>query len=595
MTKYATEDDVREERVEGKTHPRLRRRRDTDPPGTQYRKRFKQTSTHKWFGITAGSLMVYLGIELYAAAMQLRSTNMCWQEGYGFDFSLVRNAMTEKAYKQHRRFLVFCDRERQVNYGQPGFRRLYPVEYLIEHFRGRWKSNWTMGSRMAVDEAMILYSGKKIDFVQYMPAKPIKHGVKVYALCCADTGYCFAFEIYEGSSTLSNKPEDIIDRLLEQSGFIAEFFSDSARGRTMFTDNWYTSPKLAAHLAGKYKMSLIGTYRLTKKKSRDGSDFPFGKMAPAATKLLPRGWGRKAVAPLREVVPNEEEYPGIPVGTMVEATVWKDKKLVALLNTVATSGTDRCTVDRYSKQLRKVITINCFPSQILYKDNMNGVDVMDRDISDNGVKVKAKQWATNVAFWLLNVNCANDWRLVTYWSHDVAAQCFKEFVRNKKRSGNRHRFNMLKAMAMIRLGIERDWTDRASGGPRPTWMRQKQWIPCSCKRCFFCTVGLTNGKQHVPRQSRKRVSAVALKVRCVQMTRIDELESDAGSDVMGRKCSECYISKRAKVPSQTSSPGRKTKAKRNNSVWRCDGCKKGFCGPCKERHLSAAAAAEDLQ
>ena len=45
---------------------------------------------------------------------------------------------------------------------------------------------------------MILYKGKYIAFVQHMPKKPIKHGIKVYALCCSSTGYLYAFEVYTG-------------------------------------------------------------------------------------------------------------------------------------------------------------------------------------------------------------------------------------------------------------------------------------------------------------------------------------------------------------------------------------------------------------
>ena len=45
---------------------------------------------------------------------------------------------------------------------------------------------------------MIKYMGRFVSFVQYMPAKPIKHGIKVYALCCSSTGYLYLFEIYTG-------------------------------------------------------------------------------------------------------------------------------------------------------------------------------------------------------------------------------------------------------------------------------------------------------------------------------------------------------------------------------------------------------------
>jgi len=40
--------------------------------------------------------------------------------------------------------------------------------------------------------------GRMISCVQYMPAKPIKHGIKVLALCCALSAVILLFKIYVG-------------------------------------------------------------------------------------------------------------------------------------------------------------------------------------------------------------------------------------------------------------------------------------------------------------------------------------------------------------------------------------------------------------
>ena len=36
----------------------------------------------------------------------------------------------------------------------------------------------TAGKHVTIDESMIWYMGRAISYVQYMPAKPIKHGIK---------------------------------------------------------------------------------------------------------------------------------------------------------------------------------------------------------------------------------------------------------------------------------------------------------------------------------------------------------------------------------------------------------------------------------
>jgi hypothetical protein len=51
------------------------------------------------------------------------------------------------------------------------------------------------------------------------------------------------------------------------------------------------------------------------------------------------------------------------------------------------------------------------------------------------------------------------------------------------------------AQALINYALEHEWEDL--DGPGPNWMRQKEFLPRDCKKCFFCRVkGLTNGISH---------------------------------------------------------------------------------------------------
>ena len=44
-----------------------------------------------------------------------------------------------------------------------------------------------------------------------------------------------------------------------------------------------------------YKMYLVGTMKLSKKKSRTADDYPYAKLTPGALSLVARGWMRTAV------------------------------------------------------------------------------------------------------------------------------------------------------------------------------------------------------------------------------------------------------------------------------------------------------------
>ena len=156
----------------------------------------------------------------------------------------------------------------------------------------RFRLGYVIGEYVSLDESMIKYKGKQIQFVhQYMPAKPIKHGIKVFAICCAESGYIYGFYIYTGKQNdPSGSPKKILKRLLDQD----PTFLTNSTGRTVFMDNYYTSEDVMELLFNDYKMFTVGTVRMTKKKSRTIIDYAFHKLSNAAKAIVGRGWLRWA-------------------------------------------------------------------------------------------------------------------------------------------------------------------------------------------------------------------------------------------------------------------------------------------------------------
>lgn len=57
---------------------------------------------------------------------------------------------------------------------------------------------------VAVDKAMTGFTGR-LSFRQYMPAKPIKHGIKCWMLRDSHSGYPSNFEVYLGHNTANRE------------------------------------------------------------------------------------------------------------------------------------------------------------------------------------------------------------------------------------------------------------------------------------------------------------------------------------------------------------------------------------------------------
>ncbi len=61
------------------------------------------------------------------------------------------------------------------------------------------QNSWKAEQKIAINESMIRHCRCSINFLQYMPKKPIKHGVKVFALCCTFSAVLLGFEVYTGA------------------------------------------------------------------------------------------------------------------------------------------------------------------------------------------------------------------------------------------------------------------------------------------------------------------------------------------------------------------------------------------------------------
>ena len=168
---------------------------------------------------------------------------------------------------------------------------------------------------------MIKYCGRAVAFIQYMPAKPIKHGIKVFCVCCAISGIMLAYEVYRGNKDkkTDGTAVDVCDRLVNEAELTGP------RGRTLYTDNYYTSVKLAKHLFEKYRWTMVGTIVPTDKKTCEDHDIPFLKLSKGARNGLERGWFREACVKLRTPY-------------YLQCTTWKDKNRYLSFQTTKLDG-----------------------------------------------------------------------------------------------------------------------------------------------------------------------------------------------------------------------------------------------------------------
>lgn len=112
---------------------------------------------------------------------------------------------------------------------------------------------------LTIDEQLVGYRGN-FTFRVYMPSKPAKYGIKVFALVSTTNFYATNLQIYVGKQTQgsfqnSTKVNDLVMRLVEPV---------AGSNRNITCDNWFASIPLAIALREEKKLTFIATLRKNK-------------------------------------------------------------------------------------------------------------------------------------------------------------------------------------------------------------------------------------------------------------------------------------------------------------------------------------------
>ena len=112
------------------------------------------------------------------------------------------------------------------------------------------------GMHISVDESMIGTKGR-LSFLQYMPEKPTKWGIKLLVCCESTTGYIYNYQVYTGKAEHCEHGlayrvvMDMVEGLVDE-------------GRVVYVDNFDTSPILFRDLYNR-GMYASGTVRANRK------------------------------------------------------------------------------------------------------------------------------------------------------------------------------------------------------------------------------------------------------------------------------------------------------------------------------------------
>lgn len=315
----------------------------------------------------------FIGINIFMGIEKLPSYRDFWSSD-----PKLRNEFVAKIMPVHRFGWLLThfhinDNTHQPRRNEQGYDKLYKLRPFLNSLLHSFSKFYKPTKEQSIDESMILFKGRSC-IKQYMPAKPIKRGYKVWVR--ADRhGYVCEFQVYTGRN--GDKQEK------DLGGRVVRDLSMALRGKgyEIYFDNYFTSAPLLKDLH-RHQIYACGTLR--KGRKNIPSDFK-------EDKSMSRG---------------ESQWR---FGGGLTAMKWKDRRGILFLSNHHDPG-NISSVSRMQK--------NGTPEEIIcpklvvdYNKNMGFVDKADMLKSTYEIDRKSKKWWHRIFFHFIDVTVVNSYIL----------------------------------------------------------------------------------------------------------------------------------------------------------------------------------------
>ena len=330
-----------------------------------------------WIETTAEEIKKLLGLILFMSIVRMPKVDDYWRVTSLFHGCWARAFIPSR--QRFKALMAFLHLTKPTE--EQADDRLKKVRWLNDHMKGTCSKLYRPLQKISIDERMVKMKGRSI-LKQYLPNKPTKWGVKLFAACDVSTAYLFDLNIYTGAG--ENQGEGGLTQ-----GIVLKMVEDFRNQNfIVYTDNFYTSPSLADRLI-QDGTHLVGTLRT----NRSGVP-PALKNAKDFEKTAARG-------DVRYVRDAEKLF-----------IQWKDKRVVTLLSTFH-NGSQFVNIERNTKQNGQHVVLALKQPKAIhdYNHGMGGVDVFDSKCAAYKVRRKSRKYWKALFYDYLEIACVNSFIL----------------------------------------------------------------------------------------------------------------------------------------------------------------------------------------
>ncbi|GFO35124.1 PiggyBac transposable element-derived protein 4-like [Plakobranchus ocellatus] len=211
---------------------------------------------HQWVETSVNEMWAFLGLIVAMGLIVIENLDEYWSIDQVYKLPFFGSVMPKDRFSLLLSFLHLANNKEQPPRDHPNHDPIFKIRPFIERLNANFKSVFLPGKNIAIDEAMVAWRGP-LKFRVYNPDKPDKFGIKVFELCDGATAYCCNLEFYTGKreASVHGATFDVVERLINP--YIN-------CGRTLYVDNFYTSPDLFTYLKN-HRTLACGTMRTNMK------------------------------------------------------------------------------------------------------------------------------------------------------------------------------------------------------------------------------------------------------------------------------------------------------------------------------------------
>ena len=134
-----------------------------------------------WEEVTTEELMAFLGIVILMGIVKLPASQLYWSQ----DDRLHQRGVTRIFPRDRFDYILkyfYCNDPQNIPHKDDSEYKLYRVKPVLEELSKKFLELYDPHRAQSIDEAMVKFKGC-LKFLQYMPMKPIKRGIKIWCRC----------------------------------------------------------------------------------------------------------------------------------------------------------------------------------------------------------------------------------------------------------------------------------------------------------------------------------------------------------------------------------------------------------------------------